>query len=384
MDAAVDFLQYCDEHGVTVLDLPTAYWHQLVEEMAADCLTLPPSVRLVIIGGERVLPERVAQWNDLAVGNAQLVNTYGPTEATIVAARHTIERDEDGLREVPIGQPIHGARCYVLDTALNPVPAGVLGELHLGGEGVARGYLRRPGMTAERFVPDPFGAPGARMYSTGDHARWRSDGQLVFAGRADGQVKVRGFRIEPGEVEAALRRHPDVRDAAIVAREDVPGERSLAAFVIAATSVAPPVRELRYLLKELLPEYMVPATFTWLDALPLTPAGKVDRRALAATEATAVPDPGEEFVAPRTAGEQALAEVWAEALRRERVGIHDNFFELGGDSIRAIQAVSGARRRGIVLTPQQLFLNPTVARAAVVADMSADAMHTDEISAVIS
>ena len=365
VDAVPGFLAFCSERGVTVLDLPTAFWHPLAAALAADRLPLPAALRLVIIGGERALPERVAAWNAAVRGRARLVNTYGPTEGTIVATRHEVAAGEDGGRELPVGRPIHGVRCRVLDAALGPVPAGVPGELHLGGAGVARGYLRRPALTAERFVPDPHaGTAGARMYATGDRARWRADGSLEFAGRVDGQVKVRGFRIEPGEVEAALRRHPDVRDAAVAAREDAPGERSLAAYVVAGAP-APPVRELRDLLRELLPAWMVPSSFAFVDALPLTPAGKVDRRALAARGA-APALAAEAFVAPRTPAEEALAAAWAEVLRRERVGVHDDFFELGGDSIRAIQAVSGARRRGVFLTPQQIFQHPTVARAAAV------------------
>ena len=391
MDAVAEFLAFCRHRGVTVLDLPTAYWHQVAAALEAERLALPPTVRLVIIGGERALPERVAAWNAAVAGRARLVNSYGPTEATIVATRYDVAREEDGGRELPVGTPIDGARCRVLDAALQPVPAAIPGELYLGGAGLARGYLGRPALTAERFVPDPWAAePGARMYATGDRARWRErepegacerggdprqDARalapsharaavLEFLARIDDQVKVRGFRVEPGEIEAALRGHPDVRDAAVVAREDAPGERSLAAYVV-ARAPAPPAGELRDLLRELLPPWMVPSSFACVDALPLTQAGKVDRRALAARPAEPAPAGGD-YVAPRTPAEEALAAAWCAALRVERVGVHDNFFELGGDSIRAIQAVADARRRGVFLTPHQIFLHPTVARAAAV------------------
>jgi amino acid adenylation domain-containing protein len=362
---AADFLAWCGDAGITVLDLPTAFWHVLAAALAAGEAALPPCVRLVIIGGERALPERVAEWRAAVGDRCRLVNTYGPTEATIVATRHEVAPEDGGAREVPIGRPIHGTTARVLDGAGEPVPPGVVGELFLGGAGVARGYLRRPGQTAERFVPDPHaGVPGARMYATGDRARRRGDGTLEFAGRVDGQVKVRGYRIEPGEVEAVLREHPDVAEAAVAAPETAPGERRLVAYVAARRGPAPSARELRDFARELLPEHMVPSAWVFLPALPRTAGGKVDRRALPAPGAAG--GDAEGAVAPRTPLEARVAEVCAAVLGRERVGVHDDFFELGGDSILAMQLVSRARRTGLPLHPRQVFAYTTVARLAAV------------------
>ncbi len=363
------FLAFCAREGVTVLDLPTAYWHAVAAALRAGEASLPAAVRLVIIGGERALPERMADWRAAVDPAVRLVNTYGPTEATVVATRHEVGAGDDDAAEVPIGRPIHHAAARVLDAALRPVPPGIAGELFLGGAGVARGYLGRPALTAEKFVPDPFSpVPGARMYATGDLARRREDGALVFAGRLDDQVKVRGYRVEPGEVEAALLRHPDVAAAAVLAREDAPGERRLVAYVAARGTPAPPARELRELLAELLPEWMVPAAFVFLPALPLNASGKVDRRALPAPQA----DAGEEdFVAPRTPAEALLAGIWGAVLGRTRVGVHDPFFSLGGDSIRALQVAARARRAGVELAPHLLLRNPSVARLAAALDADA-------------
>jgi amino acid adenylation domain-containing protein len=370
LGAVAELLGFCAREGTTVLNFPTAYWHQLAAELRDGELALPPCVRVVIIGGERALPDRVAAWAACVPPSVALVNTYGPTETTVVATRHRVAGpDADG--EVPIGRPIRGLSAYVLDGRMRPVPPGVVGELCLGGAGLARGYLGRPALTAERFVPDPFSrTPGARLYATGDRARHRAGGALEFAGRVDGQVKVRGYRVEPGEVESAVAQHPDVRAAAVAAREDVPGQRRLVAYVEAHRDPAPSPRELREFLRELLPEFMVPSAFVFLPALPLTPGGKVDRRAL--------PAPGDApseraYRAPRTAAEEVLARVWAGVLGRERVGADDNFFELGGDSILAVQALSRAAQAGVRLSPRQLFAHPTLADLAAAARVDAPA-----------
>ena len=269
-----------------------------------------------------------------------LTNNYAPTECTIIATCAVVERE--GTRAPSIGRPVDNTRAYVLDGEMRPVPAGVAGELFIGGVQVARGYIRRPALTAERFVPDPFGGEaGARLYRTGDRARWLADGTLDFLGRVDAQVKIRGFRVEPGEIEAALRGHPDVADCAVVVREDaaradVPGERRLVAYVVGGA----PADALRGHLRRTLPEYMVPAAFVALAELPLNANGKVDRKALPAPD----PAPAEaEYVAPRGPVEEALAGIWAEVLGRGRVGATDRFLEIGGHSLLATRVVARVR-----------------------------------------
>jgi amino acid adenylation domain-containing protein len=350
------FLDFCARHAVTLLDFPTAYWHQLAAGMEEEDLALPPSVRLSVIGGERALPGRVDAWLRRSPG-VPLVNAYGPTEATVAATRHAVLPPAAG-EEVPIGRPVHGLRTYVLDAAGQPQPPGVPGELFVAGTGVARGYLGRPALTAERFAPDPFSpTPGARMYATGDRARARAGGELEYLGRVDAQVKVRGFRVEPGETEAALQRLSGVREAAVQAREDVPGEMRLVAYVVAAGGAAD-AAPLRAALRDTLPEYMVPGAFVFLDALPVLPNGKLDRAALPAPEGTAS---GVEYVEPRTETERGVAEIWADVLGVERVGAHDDFFALGGHSLLATRLISRVRGAfGVELPLRAVFEAPTV------------------------
>ncbi len=359
--APEELLRVVEEQGVTGFELPTAYWHAWVGELAEGGRAIPASVSFVIVGGERVSAERLREWAGLGVA---LVHVFGLTETTVTSTTLRLEAGEDGAEwaNLPVGAPTANTRLHVLDPAGHPAPPGVPGELFIGGPSVARGYLGRPGLTAARFVPDPFSdEAGARLYRTGDRVRWLADGNLEFLGRLDEQVKVRGYRIEPGEIEAALLTHPGVREAVVVVREDAPGDRRLVAYVISGGEPAAS-GELRAHLAARLPEYMVPGVFVALDALPLTPNGKVDHRALPAPAAR--PGPGEGYLAPRGPVEEALAEVWKDVLRVERVGADDNFFELGGDSILSIQVVSRARRAGIYFTPRQIFESPTVAGLA--------------------
>src|SRR5205823_5797689 len=249
----------------------------------------------------------------------------GPTEATIDATSWRCER-ESQLQIAPIGRPIANTQVYILDRQLRPVPIGVLGELYIGGDGLARDYFHRPDLAAEKFLPHPVSeAPRAWLYKTGDLVRYLPEGHLEFLGRLDHQVKVRGFRIELGEIEAYLGGHPGVREVVVLAREDSPGEKRLVAYVVGQEGVIPSGSELRGFLKERLPEYMVPSAFVGLPALPLTPNGKVDRRALPAPEGRGMT---EGYVPPCTPTEELLAGIWAEVLRQERVGRHDNFFAL--------------------------------------------------------
>src|SRR6185312_13204263 len=282
--------------------------------------------------------------------------------------------DADGSRPVPLGESVANTQIHLLgrfEHGLDLVPPGAPGELYVGGEGLARGYVGRPDLTAERFVPDPFGdrsgRPGARLYRTGDLVRRRPQGgALEFLGRADHQVKIRGFRIELGEIEAVLGAHPAVRECAVVAREDVPGTRLLAAYLVLREGAAGDLEALRSAVRAKLPEYMVPQSLVVLPSLPLTPNGKVDRRALPAPDRSRLATAAE-LVAPRNPVEEALAAVWAEVLRRDGIGVHDNFFELGGDSIRTIQVVSRSRKLGIRITPRDLFQCQTIAELATVA-----------------
>jgi amino acid adenylation domain-containing protein len=353
LDSVPRFLAELDHLGITLLNLPTAYWHEVAA--GAEGLALPTCLRRVVIGGEKALAEPLAAWG--RTGHpARVVNTYGPTETTIVATRH--EPDGDG--EVPIGRPIAGARVYVIDRTLQPAPPGAAGELLIGGAGLSRGYLGRPDLTAAAFVPDPFsGEPGARLYRSGDLVRFRQGGVLDFLGRVDAQVKVRGFRIEPGEIESALGAHPQVRAAAVAVDED-----RLAAWVV-SEGEPPTVTELRRFLADRLPEHMIPAVFVTLEALPLTPSGKVDRRALPKPEGDR-PRLEKEYVPPASEVEDALVAIWAEALGVERVGVLDNFFELGGHSLLATQVVARIRENLQVDLPLiALFQLPTVEQLAV-------------------
>jgi amino acid adenylation domain-containing protein len=313
-------------------------------------------LRRAFVGGDRVPADLLAEMR-AALPSAETHVLYGPTEGTILASAHPVPAD-GAVAGHPIGRPLGNVRLYVCDGAGSPQPAGVPGELLIGGAGVARGYLGRPALTAERFVPDPFGAgAGARLYRTGDRARWRGDGTLEYLGRTDGQVKVRGYRIEPGEIEAALRRHPGVRECAVAAREDA-GETRLVAYVAGAA----PAEALRAHLRRTLPEHMVPAAFVALEALPLSPNGKVDLRALPAPEHGGAE---ERYVAPRTQVEEVLAGIWAEVLGVGRVGVEESFFELGGHSLLATRVVSRVRDALAVELPlRALFEAPTVSGLA--------------------
>ncbi|HEU0055107.1 MAG TPA: AMP-binding protein, partial [Longimicrobium sp.] len=301
----------------------------------------------------------VARFHDRFAGPVALTNLYGPTEAAVDVSCWTCPRDET-VDVVPIGRPAWNTALYVLDAALRPAPVGVPGELYIGGVQVARGYQGRAAMTAERFVPDPFSTQGgARLYRTGDRARWRADGAIEYLGRLDFQVKVRGFRIELGEIEAALRQAAGVRDCTVIVRDDRTGDPRLVAYVVGDAEA----EALRDLLRRTLPEYMVPSAFVSLDALPLTPNGKLDRKALPAPEGDAYARAG--YEAPLGEVEGALAEIWAELLGVERVGRRDNFFELGGHSLLAIRLIERMRRAGLHTDVRALFTTPVLAELAL-------------------
>jgi amino acid adenylation domain-containing protein/non-ribosomal peptide synthase protein (TIGR01720 family) len=354
--------------AVTVVDLPTAYWDRWIAD-TGEAVEVPPSLRKVLVGGEELRAASVRRWSRTPLAQVPLLNAYGPTEAVVSATLHLVMAGDGEAGSVPIGRPLPGRIARVLGFGRDRQPAGVPGELYLGGP-LARGYLCRPDLTAERFVPDPFAGlpgsgtePGARLYRTGDLARWRPDGNLEFLGRIDEQVKIRGFRVEPGEVSAALRAHPAVGEVEVMVRAGTRGDRQLVAY-FAATGAVPSEEDLRRFLRQRLPEHMLPAAFVALAELPLTVHGKVDRQALpvpATREALAG------SAAPRTAREELLAGIWREVLGLDRVGIHDNFFQLGGDSILSIQVVARARRAGLLVTTRQFFDHQTIAGLAAVA-----------------
>ncbi|MFF4445712.1 amino acid adenylation domain-containing protein [Streptomyces sp. NPDC001502] len=345
-----------EEHRITSLFLTAALFNLVVEE----CVELLARVREVWTGGEAASPHSFARALEQAPDTA-LVNVYGPTETTTFATGHRLDPRDGAVVDgrIPIGTALDDTRLYVLDERGRPVPQGAVGELCIGGTGVARGYLGRPGLTARQFTPDPYGAPGARMYRTGDLARRRPDGTVDYLGRADQQVKIRGHRIEPGEIEAELARCPQIGHAAVVVREDAPGEQRLVAYVVPSDGQAAEPAELHRALAARLPAYMLPSAIVPLAALPVTPNGKLDRRALPAP-----PEEGvrrAEFAAPATRTEELAATVWGEVLGTGRIGRHDDFFALGGHSLRATRAVSrlGARL-GTGVPLRLLFEHPTL------------------------
>ncbi len=382
-----DLVEFVERERLSVLNLPTPYWHAWVAELKRTALIWPAALRLVIVGSDTTLADRLIDWRRLVGDRGRWINAYGPTEATITATLY--EPDAERTRcssatAVPIGRPIANVQVYLLDAGLRPVPIGVPGEIHIGGAGMARGYLNLPALTAERFTPDPFsGIPGARLYKTGDLARFLPEGIIEYLGRTDHQCKVRGFRIELGEIEAVLAQHPQVREVVVLVSEDVPGDKRLVAYIASSqlSVVSGPLQpttdngqrttdngqltiELRAFLRDKLPAYMIPSVFVALEMLPRTPTGKVDRRALPMSaqlrsEAQAA------YVAPRTELERGIAQVWQEALQIERCGVDDNFFDLGGHSLLLVQVHSRLRETlGAELALIELFEHPSISTLA--------------------
>ncbi|MFP3989072.1 amino acid adenylation domain-containing protein [Streptomyces sp. E11-3] len=361
-----EFLDLLVAERVTVLNqTPSAFRSLVAAARDGDSRVDRLALRAVVFAGEKLEVAELRPWTDrTGLDRTALVNMYGITETTVHTTYHRLTgRDLEPGAGNPVGHPLADLTVRLLDGHGQLVPVGVPGEIHVGGPGVARGYLGRPELTAERFVPDPYAAePGARLYKSGDLARRLPDGSLEFLGRIDDQVKIRGFRIELGEIENALAGHPEVRDAVVVVREDEPGDKRLAAYVTARGEDAPAPGELRALLASGLPEYMVPSAFVVLDRLPLTTNGKLDKRAL--------PAPGQDalsasaYVAPRTVTEERIAEVWADVLGLDRVGVEDGFFEVGGHSIRAVTLVGRLRAIGYDLAVRDVFEYRTVARIA--------------------
>ncbi|MGW6554595.1 amino acid adenylation domain-containing protein, partial [Streptomyces sp. NPDC055051] len=366
--------EYIARHRATHMILPPS----LVSALPPECEL--PDGAVLIVGTEAVPGELIARWS----GRVEVVVAYGLTEASVNSTLWPAEPDRPGA--APIGRPDPNTRAYVLDTALRPVPVGTEGELYVAGRGLARGYLGRHGLTAERFVADPYGAPGSRMYRTGDRVRWGADGNLEFLGRADGQIKIRGHRIEPGEVESAFMACPGIAQAAVLAREDHRGVKRLVAYLVGdeGTDTETAVSAARARIADTLPDSMTPSAVVVLDGpLPLTPNGKLDRRALPEPRWTAVSGTD----GPEGPVETVLADLFAEVLGLPSVGVHDSFFELGGDSIVAIQLVNRAREAGLALTPRAVFRHRTVAALARVADEAAPApvaVELDETALPVS
>ncbi|HEY9812218.1 MAG TPA: non-ribosomal peptide synthetase, partial [Candidatus Sericytochromatia bacterium] len=385
-----EFALQLQEKEISILFLTTA----LFQQIARNVPTAFKSLKSLLFGGEAVDPRWVEKI--LKYGSPKhLLHVYGPTENTTFSSYYLVEGlDTEGKAVIPIGRPITNTQIYILDEYLQPVPVGVVGELYIGGDGLARGYLNRAELTAEKFISNPFSKDSPLssllpplplpLYKTGDLGRYLADGNIEFIGRIDNQIKIRGFRIELGEIESVLCQHPEVREAVVVAIEDIPGEKRLVAYFVLnvemldktslhnekSTPPIPPLLrggklgELREFIKQKLPGYMIPSDFIMLESLPLTPNGKVDRKAL--------PQPDcynfnlhEDYIAPRTSVEEVLVEIWGKVLGKQQVGIHDNFFELGGHSLLATQLSSRIRDRlQVELAVRQLFETPTVASLA--------------------
>ncbi|HWS55025.1 MAG TPA: amino acid adenylation domain-containing protein, partial [Pyrinomonadaceae bacterium] len=362
-----EFAKRLSEYRLTVVNLPAAFWQQLVRERSfAEAAEAGGGPRLWVVGSEVVSPEGVRAWASTPFASARLVNAYGTTETTITSTLYEIRagEDADGGR-IPLGRPTPNVTAYILDEKGAVVPVGVRGELHVGGEGVARGYLNRPGLTAEKFIPDRFStSPGARLYRTGDLARYRPDGNIEFMGRADDQVKIRGFRVEPAEVAAVVREHGAVRDCFVTVEEGGAGDGHLTAYVVAGERPPGLASELRAHCRERLPAYMRPSAFVLLEALPLNSSGKVDRRALPKSGYADRSEAGS-YKAPGSHVEELLAGIWADVLGLARVGIHDDFFELGGHSLLVTHMISKVREvLKVELPVRKVFQLHTVAELA--------------------
>ncbi|WP_234829517.1 non-ribosomal peptide synthetase, partial [Pseudomonas savastanoi] len=363
------FHQAIVEHGVTLADLPAAYWLTLVQDFAASPPAHYGALRQIHVGGEAMAVEGLRLWHKAGLGHVRLLNTYGPTEATVVSSIHdcsALTAEQVSWRGVPIGRALAGRRLYVLDDQLNLLPQGAVGELYIGGPGLARGYHAQPGLSAERFVADPF-VPGERLYRTGDRARLRADGAVEYVGRVDHQVKIRGFRIELGEIESRLQQCTGVREAVVLAVE-LAGSTQLVAYVVPQVMANGDAEQLalrqgiKSQLQSSLPDYMVPTHLLLLPELPLTPSGKLDRKALPAPDSSQLQA---RYRAPHSDVEICLAAIWQEVLHVQQVGLDDHFFELGGHSLLAAQVIARIKTRlGISLPLRTLFEKPLLSDLA--------------------
>jgi amino acid adenylation domain-containing protein len=384
---ADEFLHWIEEQRVSVLDLPTAFWHELVHQMSATAGTaLPQSLRLVILGGEKASTKMYRAWRKIAGDRVRVINTYGPTEASVIVSAFEPARFPDVALgdSLPLGLPACHAKIVLLDEDLKPVPQGTPGELHIGGDPLARGYLNHPELTARKFIRDPFSEdPNARLYKTGDMARYAASGQLEFMGRVDFQVKIRGFRVEPGEIEAVLHQYPNLAEAVVISHEHANGDKSLAAYTVWAAGHAPAGHtELYNFLKQRLPEYMVPSAFVTMQRLPLTVNGKVDRKALPKPDFTPVSG-GASAAVPQDELQAKLIGIWQSVLGRKDLGIDDNFFEMGGYSILAARLMHRVgQAMGTTLPLALLFQAPTVAKMAAMLQRDGWSSHWSSLVAI--
>jgi amino acid adenylation domain-containing protein len=363
-----ELLEFCNQYEITTLHLPVVLWHHLVDELSSQSLSLPTALRVLSVGGESPSFDSFVRWSRITGGRIAFRNMYGPTEATITATvfRHdALEPSIEGRTRVPIGRPLENVSVYLLDEKMKPVPSGVAGELYIGGMALAHGYVNRPELTAERFIPDPFSAhPGARLYKTGDLCQCSVNGEIDFLGRRDYQVKIRGFRVELEEIERTLLQHFAIKDAVVALHENGIGDKRLAAYATVKADQPVTARDLRSYLKDRLPDYMLPSWFVILDSLPLTAHGKIDRSALPAPADEGL-GPEHEYVAPRNPTEEIVAAIFAEVLETAQVGVLDDFFASGGHSLLAIQLASHLRETfQVEVSLRTIFEDPTVAGVA--------------------
>ena len=380
------FLAACNDLGITVLDLPTAFWSQMVASLESGGAVLPKSLRLVIIGGEQAPYETVMVWMKIVGENVRLVNTYGPSEATVVATAIELSGKRSLLsirKQAPIGMPLRHVKTYVLDHNLKPTPIGTPGELFIGGEALARGYINMPERTSEFFIADPFGGSvSGRLYRTGDRVRYLEDGSLEFLGRFDRQVKIRGFRVELEEIEAALESFEEIQQAVVVPWKNDSNSWTLTAFLIPSPLSKIDAEELRGKLTLRLPDFMVPSSFAILDKLPMTPAGKIDFQTLVKS-ASLFQSVADSIVPPRNPVEKALTEIWSEVFGRDMVGITDNFFDLGGHSLLSLQIIDRVNRAGLYLTPAQFMQNPTIEKQAQIISTARPSSGLEEWTSLV-
>jgi acyl-coenzyme A synthetase/AMP-(fatty) acid ligase len=379
------FLRFIADQRISILDLPTAFWHTWVDELPQQTLGLPESLRLVIVGGEKASAESLAIWRERVSPRIQWVNGYGPTETTVIATSWEAgPGDETQIHgDIPIGRPIANTRLYVVDPYLEPCPVGVAGELLIAGDGLARGYLNRAELTRAKFINHAFGdGPAERLYRSGDLVKYLPDGCLVFLGRQDHQVKIRGFRIEMAEIENALEQHAGVSRALVIAAGA--GDKRLVAYYSPAGTLRPSAGELSGFLRSRLPEFMIPPDFLPVERFPLTPNGKIDRGRLPLPDGRR-PEQQAGYVAPRTATEEALTQIWSQLLAIAPIGINDNFFSLGGHSLLATKLASRIKSRwGIELPLRLVFERPTVAGLALaVTEIQASDLSSDELAGLI-